>query len=176
MTTRSVAIGMLIFCGWPAGVCAQADAGSGIAASFEQLQVLVKPGSAVTVTDPSGSVTSGVIETLSPSALSLLVDGTRRTFSETDVNAIRQRRGDSLANGAWWGFGIAAGLAMVAFSSCNECRDYPGYAVGIIAGQGAMGAGVGVVVDALIRGQHTIYRRAAPAAASVAPFTKSVRF
>ena len=86
----------------------------GVAASFEQLQVLVTPGNTVTVTDPAGSVTSGRIDSLSSSALSLLVDGTRRTFSDIDVSTIRQRRGDSLANGAWWGFGVGVGLVVLA--------------------------------------------------------------
>jgi hypothetical protein len=173
MMTRSIAIVVMMFWGWPAAAYAQADAGAGVAASFEQLQVLVRPGNTVTVTDAAGSQVSGRLESLSSSLLSLSVDGNRRDFNEADVTTIRQRRGDSLANGAWWGFGISAGLAVVAFSSCDECWDSPGFALGIIAGQGAMGAGVGVAIDALIRGQHTIYRRPAGSAAGL---TMSARF
>jgi hypothetical protein len=140
------------------------DGETAVAASFEQLQVLVTPGSVVMVTDPSGSVTSGVIETLSPSTLSLLVDDTRRTFGEMDVDLIRQRRGDSLANGAWWGFGIGAGLAVAvlrAYTACDVCDGElgPGEAAAAVIVYGAMGTGVGVGIDALIRRHRTIYRR-----------------
>jgi hypothetical protein len=132
----------------------------GVAASFEQLQVLVQPGHAVTLTDASGTEVSGRIESLSSSALSLASDGTRRDFLETDVTLIRQRRGDSLANGAWWGFGILAGLAIAGTAQCGECwRDEPAFMAAFIGFQGALGAGVGVGIDALRRGEHTIYRR-----------------
>ena len=157
--TRCIAIIVLALAGWPAAAYAQADAGSGVAASFEQLQVLVKHGNTVTVTDAAGAQVSGRIESLTPSVLSLDLSGSRSDFNEADVTTIRQRRGDPLANGAWWGFGIFAGLAVVAFSTCDECWDYPGFALGIIAGQGAMGAGIGVGIDALIRREQTIYRR-----------------
>jgi hypothetical protein len=138
---------------------ARAQDVAAVAVSFEQLQVLVRPGNTMTVADAAGSEVSGRLESLSRSVLSLSVNGARRDFSEADVTTIRQRRGDSLANGAWWGFGIGAGLAAVAFSSCDECWDSPGFALGIIAGQGAMGAGIGVGIDALIRREQTIYRR-----------------
>jgi hypothetical protein len=162
--TRCIAIIVLMLWGWPAAAYAQADAGSGVAASFEQLQVLVKPGNTVTVTDAAGSQVSGRIESLSPSVLSLDLSGARRDFSETDVNAIRQRRGDSLANGARWGFGVGAGLAslvLVAFATCDICDGEvePGVAAAVVGLYGAMGAGIGVGIDALIRREQTIFRR-----------------
>jgi hypothetical protein len=92
------------------------------------------------------------------------VGGTRRDFNESDVMLIRQRRGDSLSNGAWWGFGIGAGLAvavLLAYTACDLCDGElgPGEAAAAISVYGAMGAGVGVGVDALIRRPQTIYRR-----------------
>jgi hypothetical protein len=161
MTLRTATILLLLGC---APAAEAQEGGTGVAASFEQLQVLVKPGSTVTVTDPAGSVTSGRIETLSSSALSLLVDNTRRTFGEMDVNLIRHRRGDSLANGAWWGFGIGAGLAVAAlwaYTACDLCDGElgPGEAAAAVSVYGAMGAGVGVGIDALVRREQIIYRR-----------------
>ena len=93
--TRSIAIVMLMLLGWPAAGYAQTEARAGVAASFEQLQVLVSPGNTVTVIDVAGSQASGRIDSLTPSVLSLDVNGPRRDFSEADVTVIRQRRGDS---------------------------------------------------------------------------------
>ena len=84
-----------------------------LASSFDQLQVLVKPGDTVRVTDGTGVEARGTIGALSPSSLEMVIEGNRRIFSENDVRTIRQRRGDSLRNGAWWGFGIMAGLALL---------------------------------------------------------------
>ena len=60
MTLRIATILLVLGC---AAAAEAQEGGTGVAASFEQLQVLVKPGSTVTVTDPAGSVTSGRIET-----------------------------------------------------------------------------------------------------------------
>ncbi len=62
---------------------ADGTVGSAVATSFEQLEVLVRPGTIVSLTDASGSELAGRIETLSPSALSLAIGGTRRDFLET---------------------------------------------------------------------------------------------
>jgi hypothetical protein len=70
------------------------------ARSFEQLQVLVKPGDAVTITDTRGGITKGKITDLSNSRLRLLGKNGARDFSQSEVIEIRQRRADSLANGA----------------------------------------------------------------------------
>ena len=161
MKLRRTALVLLALCGWPASTYAQVNAG--VAASFDQLAVLVRPGNTVTLTDATGSEVYGRIEVLSSSTLSLAVDGTRRDFLETDVTVIRQRRGDSLANGAKWGFGIGLGLFALAIAGCDECRPTSGIEYGLTAFAGglygAMGAGIGVGIDALKRGEHTIYRR-----------------
>jgi hypothetical protein len=161
MMTRSAAIVGLLLWGWPAAGYAQTDARTGVAASFEQLQVLVSPGNTVTVTDVAGSQVPGRIDSLTPSVLSLDMNGARRDFNEADVTTIRQRRGDSLANGAWWGFGVGAAIAALAIGTCVECfTDEPGWMVAAISLYGAMGTGFGVGIDALIRREQTIYRRA----------------
>ena len=74
-----------------------------LAGSFDQLRVLVKAGDTVRVTDSAGEEVRGTLTDLSSSSLALRVGGTRRTFLETDITAIHQRRNDSLANGAKWG-------------------------------------------------------------------------
>ena len=147
-------------------IAAPAAAGQderGVATSFEQLRVLVMPGSSVTVTDPSGSVTSGRIASLTSTELSLLVDGTPRSYGEMDVRTIRQRRDDSVADGARRGFWIGAGLFALVIAGCGECRPESagGYAaaVGAAAVYGGIGAGIGVGFDAMVRARQTVYRR-----------------
>src|SRR5262245_60973119 len=85
-----------------------------LAGSFDQLRVLVKTGDRIVVTDDGGLEIRGTITALSRSALVLAVDGTRRTFGDGEIAAIRQRRPDSLANGAKWGFVVGAGLGLMA--------------------------------------------------------------
>ena len=158
--TRSTAIVGLLLWEWPAAGYAQTEAGTGVAASFEQLQVLVSPGSTVTVEDVAGSQVSGRIDSLTPSVLLLDVNNARRDFNEADVTTIRQRRGDSLANGAWWGFGVGVGIAALAMASCWDCfSDEPAWIGAAVAMYGALGTGFGVGIDALVRRQQIIFRR-----------------
>src|SRR5436190_12991628 len=84
-----------------------------LAGSFDQLRVLVKTGDRVRVTDSRGQDVRGSIADVSSSSLALTVGGTRRTFLEADIAAIHQRRNDSLANGAKWGFVVGAGLGVL---------------------------------------------------------------
>src|SRR5689334_24834835 len=84
-----------------------------LAGSFDQLRVLVKAGDTVRVTDSAGEEVRGTLTDLSSSSLALRVGGTRRTFLETDITAIHQRRNDSLANGAKWGFVVGASLGVL---------------------------------------------------------------
>jgi len=131
-----------------------------IARSFEQLQVFVSPGDTVLVRDDSGEEVSGRIARLTATELVVLVANTPRVFAATDPLRIRQRRGDSLANGTWIGFASGVGLAVVAVAA--DGGDYfasPGWVVVAAAIYGAMGAGIGVGVDALVRGRHVIYEQ-----------------
>lgn len=90
----------------------QTAAAQGVAGSFEQLQVLVKPGDTVTVTDATGRETRGKIAELTGSTLALLAGGTRLELRESDVMTIKQLYSDSLADGAIWG--AVGGAAYVA--------------------------------------------------------------
>jgi hypothetical protein len=92
---------------------AQTAAAQGIAGSFEQLRVLVKPGDTVTVTDAAGKGTKGKIAELSASTLALLAGDTRVELRESDVMTVEQLRTDSLANGAILGVAIGAAAAGV---------------------------------------------------------------
>jgi hypothetical protein len=144
---------------WPASTYAQADAG--VATSFEQLQALVRTGNKVTVTDANGSQVAGRIDSLSSSALSGVVNGTRLDFSEMDVATIHQRRRDSIADGALRGLGAGAGFAtMLMILTCGQCvwHEAP-LAASVIGFSSAIGTGIGVASGARARHERTIDRR-----------------
>jgi hypothetical protein len=122
--------------------------------SFDQLSVLTAPGDRVTVTDTSGNRYSGRIADLSASTLSVRVGSNLRELREADVVLIRQRRDDTLRNGALWGLGAGATTGML---TCGTCHIGPGL---MMAGLwGGIGAGIGVGIDAIIRGQATVFER-----------------
>jgi hypothetical protein len=142
-----------------------------VAPSFEQLAVLVPPGNTVTLMDLAGSRISGRIDTLTSSKLSLDVNGSTRDFNEADVAAIWQRPDDPLGNGARRGFFIGGALGALSVLGCmGECSDSWASAAGGMSLMAAIGAGIGISIDALSRERQTIYRRPAPAArVTIAP-------
>jgi hypothetical protein len=131
--------------------------------SFQQLQLLVKPGDKITVVSPSTlKTTVGKIKQLTPSELRLTSGGVEQQFSEQDVLEIRQRRSDSLGNGAIWGAAILGGGTALIFGiacSVDRCanEDVPLLVGGVLIYTG-IGAGVGVGIDAMIKGNQTVYR------------------
>ena len=155
-------------------------AAQGIAGSFEQLQVLVKPGDTVSVTDAAGRETTGKIADLSSSTLTLLTAGAQREWTEGDVTTIKQRLPDSLGNGAIYGLAIGAGVAatLLAVAAGLDDADFSGSDVAIILGAySAIGAGAGVGVDALITKRHVVYQRPSSSRVQVgiAPWLTSQR-
>ena len=153
--------------------------------SFTALQVIVKLGDTITVTDATGRSAEGSIVALSASTLVLLEDGRRRELREQEVAAISQRRPDSLKNGAWWGLGAGAvsGFFISGLASASA-NILEGPDAGVSAGDVAIGTvlmagigtGVGMAVDALIKRQHVIYaRKSAPVTVGIGPFMAAGR-
>ena len=134
----------------------------GTAKTLDELRLLVKVGDTVTITDASAGVATGRIASLSPSAIALNADGRLRTWTEADIAQIQHRRSDSLGNGALWGFGIGAAFAVVAFAAAGDeaVEEEGGWMVLETGVYGAIGAGIGVGVDALIKKTSIIYARA----------------
>ena len=139
-------------------VASPALAQSNVAQSFEQLQVLVSVGNKVKVIDSQGNRVKGRIDAISNSRLILNVNGTQRTLDERNVGEVRRRGGDSLANGAWWGFGVGAATGTLGYAALCATESCSGGEIAIIPVYGALGAGIGVGVDALIRGERAVYR------------------
>ncbi|MEW5983739.1 MAG: hypothetical protein AB1806_15410 [Acidobacteriota bacterium] len=136
-----------------------------IAGSFSQLQVLVKPGDTIIVTDSGGQEIKARITGLSPTSLALLVDGDRREFTEKDVQKIMQKRSDSLQDGALAGFCTGAGLWALAMALEGEWHG--GWMLLGAAYMGGVGAGIGVGIDAMINTWQPIYAKPASSASRV---------
>jgi hypothetical protein len=82
--------------------------------------------------------------------------GQIRRLRTTDIRRVRVRHSDSVLNGALIGAGAAVGSGLFLCSLTEpweNCRDDVGPMVQV----GAIGAGIGIAVDALIRGRTTIY-------------------
>jgi hypothetical protein len=128
------------------------------ARSFEQLQLLVKPDDTITVLEITGKVTKGRVVQLTDSTLQLMTDGVLRELPQNRAMQIRQRRGDSLSNGAKYGALVGGGLGALMAAGLYIMVDHCiGCAVGVAAVYSAMGAGVGVGIDALIRREKIIF-------------------
>jgi hypothetical protein len=129
------------------------------ATSFDQLQLLVKPGDSVYVTDFSGNTVKGRISQLTTTSFGLTVKGQRRDLLQTDVWQIQQWRNDSLKNGALIGLGVGAGLGTALGIACYAEGGSCGAATAVMILYGAgLGAGIGVGLDALIPAKQTIYQ------------------
>jgi hypothetical protein len=156
---------------------AAAEAVAQQASSFEQLQVLVKIGDTVTLIDSTGQESKGKIADLTPSSLRFLVNGVTRDLTQKDVLEIRQRRGDSLKNGATIGALVGLGLGIlgaVALCTDGEYESCPAVAAASIGLYTGMGAASGVGIDALIVGDRAVYRpRQTTARYNVKPYVTS---
>ena len=160
MTKQTVISGFLVTL--LMGIVSPAGSQTPPATSFEQLRILVQPGDAVSVTDRAGTRTSGKVHSLSDASLAMDLGSERRVFAESEVTTIQQRRGDSLANGALWGLAAGAayataGMIMIGVDCYGgaHCAAVGATTIGVY---GALAAGIGVGVDALIKGRKVVYR------------------
>jgi hypothetical protein len=104
---------------------------------------------------------------VSGESVTVSADGEVRRLRTADIRRIRARRSDSVLNGALIGAGagIASGLFMCRLTEPWEICNDPGPLFGV----GAIGAGAGIAIDALIRGRRTIYETPRGARLHVAP-------
>lgn len=131
-------------------------AAQGVASSFEQLAVLVAPGDRIAAFDDTGTRVDGRVGTVSRGRLMLVTSKGPLELAEGDVAQIRQRRGDSLKNGALIGF-ASAGAFYLTIVPKDE-GTIPGKAiVGVTIV--ALGAAAGTGIDALIKRSQVIYQR-----------------
>ena len=120
------------------------------ASSFDQLGMLVKPGDKVEVLGADGTSTKGKIENFTPASLRLATNGKICDYAQRDAIEIKEKKGDSLLNGALIGAATGAGLGLAEWISSGGCDCTSGDVVGIVGLTAAMGAGIGIGIDALI--------------------------
>jgi hypothetical protein len=140
------------------------------ASDADAIRQRVKEGQKVRITDDQGREWQGRIEALAPDNLVLMTkDRQRRDVQYAAIVRI-DRPPDTLANGALIGFlsGAAYGLfAVVAEENADcdpgaffSCGDPTAAAYVVIPPiLGAIGAGIGVAIDALVRRDPTLFRR-----------------
>lgn len=144
------------------------------------LESALVPGKTVWITDTTGREEKARVVSLTGDTLTTAVGEEMRRLNASEVTRVRQRRNDSVLNGALIGAGVLVTTGLVI---CNmmepweNCRDD----VGSMLKLGAIGAGIGIVIDAVIRGRVTTYDPTAGAAkVRAAPIlaagTKGVRF
>jgi hypothetical protein len=118
----------------------------------------VTSGDIVRVKEASGRETRGTFGEVSASGVSVLVNGKAVEIPAANVREIR-RRGDSVVNGLLLGAGIGAGAAAAYVWDCRRtpaetCTDLPR---AVLLG-GALGTGIGALVDAAVPGWKVAYR------------------
>ena len=122
----------------------------------------VKEGQKVRVTDDQGREWQGRIDRFAPDNLELLTnDRQRRDLPYSSILRIDRPR-DTLANGAGIGFvsGAAFGLFLVVAVATDGWDLTAAQYVLLPAVYGGAGAGIGIAIDALVRRDPTLFRRA----------------
>ena len=152
----------MIFALYGAAVFAQAPQGD------QTLEEVLVPGATVWITDSSGREEKTRIVGVSGDTLTTEWGDRMRHLRTEDVRRVRVRRSDSLLNGALIGAGVAAGAGLY-FCHLIETWDVCRHNVGPLMRVGALGAGIGVGVDALIRGRKPIYEASSSARLAAGP-------
>jgi hypothetical protein len=125
-----------------------------IATSLQQLDGLGSTRT-VTITGSNGHEFRGTIADVSEWRICLQMGREVRCFDAVDVDSVRVRKEDSLANGALIGAVVGSGLTSLIFLD-NECRDDPScYAS--VAVYGGIGAFAGLIIDAFIHRNLVVY-------------------
>ncbi len=120
----------------------------------------VPPGMTVWITESAEPETRARVVGITGDVLTARVGDTVRRIPLPDIVRVRARRADPVIDGALIGAGaaVASGLFLCSLTEpLANCRDDIGPMLRI----GALGAGVGTCVDALIRGRKTIYQAGA---------------
>jgi hypothetical protein len=157
---------------FPAAVSAQT-----VARTFDELNVRVRSGETVYVTDNQSRTIDGVLLTVSADALVMEAASGRVTLSVAQIDRVRVRRRDSLKNGILGGLAAgAAGGALVALltdgsdRASTQCTFFCDdlfstgqvIAAGMVVG-GVFGIAAGAAIDASIKERRLVYEKASGA-------------
>jgi hypothetical protein len=132
------------------------------------LEGTLTPGTTAWITDSTGREAKTRIVSLSDDIVTIAEANDIRHLRTAEVARVRVRDSDSVLNGALIGAGaaVASGLFLCRLTETWEnCRDD----VGPMFRIGAIGAGIGIGIDALIRGRKTIYEASGATRLHAAP-------
>ena len=140
------------------------------ASSFAGLDGILRTGDRVEIVDLQGRELSGKITDLSSTSISVDGEAGSRRLAEADVALIRQRRADSVWNGTLTGLAIGGGLGLVMEATCSDDSHCGEAQDGqMLLGGVVWGTGIGLLVDALRKTSHDVYRREPPKRVQVGP-------
>ena len=134
----------------------------GVVQDFGSLASRVQTGDELIVEDAEGTSVRGQIVALSPTELMLLVSGAPTTFGVERITVATHAYRDPRRTGALVGLAVGVALgAMVGRSLMGEYEQdvRAGDAAVIALEFGAVGAGAGFLIDALVPGRKVVYRR-----------------
>lgn len=160
-----VAALLLSFSAW-AGSAASAQT---LVEADSRLESVLSPGTTAWITDSAGREEKTRIVDVSGGVVTTETGNDLRQRSAGDIMRVRVRQSDSVLNGALIGAGSAVALGLFLCTRTEpweNCRDD----VGPVLKIAAVGAGIGIAIDALVRGRKTIYEAGRGSARlSVAP-------
>ncbi len=127
--------------------------GDEVARSFAALQGRVLLGETVTATDQAGRVVKGKLTGITATDLTLTTSEGPRTLVGSELVKVQARRSGPLWNGALIGAAVGVTPFIIAASQdeCDGCGPWA-------AVYTAIGAGVGVGIDALVKGNITVMK------------------
>lgn len=136
----------------------------GIKQEPDWLTPIPKAGTPVRVIERSGKSTTGRLVDILPSAIRLASGGVTLEVPLTEI-AVVQRNGDSLWNGIALGGGVAGVLFLGYNGDCDICYSTAELASFRLALAG-IGAGVGALLDLMVRDKRVLYQATSTATAS----------
>src|SRR4026208_1403237 len=158
-------IALLILCSASTSSAVSAQTPRG---AEQKLETAVLPGMTVWITDADGREEKTRIVGVTGEIVTTSAGDEIRRLRTADALRVPAAHSDSLINGALIGAGaaVASGLFVCSLGETWEnCRDDVGPMLRI----GALGAGIGIGNEALIRGRKTIYEAPGSARLSAAP-------
>jgi hypothetical protein len=120
------------------------------------LDAVLMPGTTVWITDSTGREERTRIVDVAGDVVTTSTGEETRRIRKAEVTRVSARRADSVWNGALIGagVGVASGLFFCSLMEPWEtCRGD----ISSMSRVGALGAGIGIGIDALIRGRKTLY-------------------
>jgi hypothetical protein len=151
--SRVAFVTALVACGGSAAAFAQSSSGTDPA--FARMRDKLNAGDRVTISLTDGRKVKGRFSAVSGDALSVSTPAGDQSMPAADVARVqRHRRGMLLGTIIGAGVGLACGAAMASWAE-NEGGSQAGAYVGMTA----LGAGIGLGIDALVNFPRTVYRQ-----------------